>query len=64
MKENRQKSSTDQQRLEKKLIRELGTCVKELKSLVQVCVQRAEGQDPNISVLLGVRGESVRKEAG
>ncbi len=35
------------------LMRELSVCFTELESLVQVCVQRAEGQDPNISVLLG-----------
>ena len=39
-------------------MKELAVCFAELQSLVQICVQCAEGQDPNISVLLGIRGET------
>ena len=46
-------------KLERRLHKELAVCFSELYSLVQICVQRAEGQDPNISVLLGVKGQSM-----
>ena len=44
-------------KLERRLLKEMAVCFAELQSLVQICVQRAEGQDPNISVLLGVKGQ-------
>ncbi len=46
-------------KLEQRLMKEMGICFAELQSLVNICVQRAEGQDPNISVLLGVKGKSL-----
>ncbi|XP_038078379.1 centrosomal protein of 85 kDa-like isoform X2 [Patiria miniata] len=42
-----------------RLIKELGECVAELHGLVQVCTQTAEGQEPNVSVLLRFRTPSV-----
>ena len=45
--------SAEAVKLQQWLMRELSVCFAELESLVQVCMQRAEGQDPNISVLLG-----------
>ena len=46
----------ESRKLEQRLTKEMTVCFTELQSLVQVCVERAEGQDPNISVLLGVKG--------
>ncbi|XP_071114287.1 centrosomal protein of 85 kDa-like [Haliotis cracherodii] len=43
---------------QRRLMRELGFCFSELQSLVQVCMQRAHGEDPNISMLLGTKGMS------
>ena len=53
IKELEKQHSVEAVKLQQWLMRELGVCFAELESLVQVCVQRAEGQDPNISVLLG-----------
>ncbi|XP_067675281.1 centrosomal protein of 85 kDa-like [Haliotis asinina] len=44
---------------QRRLMRELGFCFSELQSLVQVCMQRAHGEDPNISMLLGTKGMSA-----
>jgi centrosomal protein CEP85 len=49
--------SSDQQKIQRKLVREMNTCISELQSLIEICMDRAQGQDPNISVLLGVRGK-------
>ncbi len=46
--------------LSRRLITQLSLCFSELQALVQVCSQRAEGQDPDISVLLGVNSEYSR----
>lgn len=47
----------ENQKIQRQFTQELSMCYHELQSLVQVCVQRAEGNDPNMSLLLGVRGE-------
>ncbi|OWF52460.1 centrosomal protein of 85 kDa-like [Mizuhopecten yessoensis] len=52
-----QQHSDDNQRLQRQFTTELGICFSELQALVQICVQRAEGQDPNMSDLLGVRAD-------
>ncbi|XP_033740444.1 centrosomal protein of 85 kDa-like isoform X2 [Pecten maximus] len=52
-----QQHSEDNQRLQRQFTTELGICFSELQALVQICVQRAEGQDPNMSDLLGVRAD-------
>lgn len=50
-----QHATDDGVRLQRRFMAELGLCFSELQSLVQVCLQRARGEDPNMSVLLGVR---------
>ena len=52
-----QHTTDDGLRLQRRLMAELGLCFSELQSLVQVCLQRARGEDPNMSVLLGVTGQ-------
>ena len=56
VKELEQKQMGEQAKVEQKLLKELMACYSELQGLVQICIQRAEGQDPNISVLLGGKG--------
>lgn len=48
----------ENQKIQRQFTQELSMCYHELQSLVQVCVQRAEGNDPNMSLLLGVRAPS------
>ena len=57
MKELERQFTSESHKLEKRLLREMDVCFAELQSLVQICVQRAEGKDPNVSVLLGVKGQ-------
>ncbi len=57
VKELEKQHSAEAVRLQQWLQRELGVCFAELDALVHVCLQRAEGQDPNISVLLGPKRE-------
>ena len=54
-----QHTTDDGLRLQRRLMAELGLCFSELQSLVQVCLQRARGEDPNMSVLLGVTGQCL-----
>ena len=51
-----QPGAGDARKLEKRLQAELEICVTELQGLVQVCTQREQGKDPNLSILLGARG--------
>ena len=51
--------SGEAHKLEHRLVKEMSACFAELQSLVQICMQRAEGQDPNISVLLGLKGRWI-----
>lgn len=50
-------TTDDYSRLQRRFMAELGLCFSELQSLVQICLQRARGEDPNMSVLLGVKGK-------
>lgn len=43
-------------RLTQKLHLEMWSCLSELRSLCSVLTQRAQGQDPNLSLLLGLAG--------
>jgi len=53
-----QTTSVDEaQRLQRRFVREMSLCFSDLQSLVQILVQQAEGKDPNVSLLLGTRGE-------
>lgn len=52
-----EQAADENQKIQRHFTQELSLCYHELQSLVQVCVQRAEGNDPNMSLLLGVRGE-------
>ncbi|CAH1800139.1 unnamed protein product [Owenia fusiformis] len=48
----------EKQKMEQRLQLELDACFLELKSLVNICLQQAEGKDPNLSALLGVQSSS------
>jgi len=50
----RQQNSAELASLERQLLYELSVCVLELDAVVSVCVQSANGEEPNISCLLGV----------
>ena len=43
--------------LQRQFMQQLGLCFSELHALVNVCFQRARGEDPDISVLLGVKSK-------
>ena len=43
--------------LQKRLYKELDMCFSSLHSLVQICLQQSEGQDPNMSLLLGAHSK-------
>ena len=49
-----QMSADDNQKLQRRFLKEMGLCFTELNSVVQICVERAEGKEPNISLLLGM----------
>ena len=51
-----QSAGEDGLQLLKRVMEELGHCFSELRSLVTVCLQRARGEEPDVSVLLGVPG--------
>ncbi|XP_053398127.1 interaptin-like [Mercenaria mercenaria] len=55
LKQFEQTSEDENQKLQRRFVREMSFCFSELQSLVQICVQQAEGKDPNISLLLGTR---------
>lgn len=55
LKQFEQTSLDETQRLQRRFVREMSMCFSELQTLVQICVQQAEGKDPNISLLLGSR---------
>lgn len=59
-----EKSSIDEnQQLQRKFVREMNLCFLELKALVQICVQQADGKEPNISLLLGSRASLDEQDA-
>ena len=49
----------DMYRMQKRLYKELDVCFSSLQSLVQICLQQADGQDPNISLLLGAQSKEI-----
>jgi centrosomal protein CEP85 len=59
VKDLEQQLSGDLRQLEQRLLADLGATFSELQALVQICTERAEGHDPNISILLGVKTVST-----
>ncbi|KAL3881151.1 hypothetical protein ACJMK2_027609 [Sinanodonta woodiana] len=59
-----QQTTDDNQRLQRQLVHEMGICFLELQSLIQICMERAEGKDPNMSLLLGVRSSVMDDDEG
>ncbi|KAL4232625.1 Centrosomal protein [Mactra antiquata] len=55
LKQFEQTSLDESQKLQRQFVQQLSLCFSELQSLVQICVQQAEGKDPNMSLLLGSR---------
>lgn len=55
-------SSKEKSEAHRKLWKELSDCTSELKAVVQVCRERKEGKDPDMSVLLGLRSTSVDED--
>jgi hypothetical protein len=55
LRELQQVNVADMARLERQLIAELTVCVADLQSLVDVCTQCANNEEPNLAALLGVR---------
>lgn len=49
--------SSEKFQLNQRVAKELSECTKEMQNLVQVCLQSAEGSEPNVSMLLGIRCE-------
>ncbi|XP_027052530.1 centrosomal protein of 85 kDa-like [Pocillopora damicornis] len=47
---------------QRKLWKELSECTAELTAVVQVCRERREGKDPDMSVLLGLRSTSMDED--
>ncbi|GFO42679.1 centrosomal protein of 85 kda [Plakobranchus ocellatus] len=50
--------------LQRQFMQQLSLCFFELQALVNVCSQRARGEDPDISVLLGVKHPGSDEAAG
>ena len=59
LKEFERQNSGKIAKLQRRLLMEMGVCFSELQSLVEVCIQRSEGQDPNISALISVKGTKM-----
>ena len=51
-----QQHNAEADKLQRRLIQDMSVCFQELESLVEVCIQGSQGQEPNVSLLLGVRG--------
>ena len=49
----------DSVRLQRRLMVELGLCFSNLQSLVQICMQRVNGEQPNMSILLGIKSTKI-----
>jgi len=52
--ELRQQNSAELVSLERQLLSEMSICVLELDAIVNVCVQSANGEEPNLSSILGM----------
>jgi len=55
-------SSEEKSDVQRKLWKELSDCTSELKAVVQVCQERKEGKDPDMSVMLGLRSTSTEAD--
>ncbi|XP_072036459.1 centrosomal protein of 85 kDa-like [Amphiura filiformis] len=55
-------SSTEHLKGSQRLLREISGCVKDLQSLVEICEHTVEGEEPNVSALLGLRSSSGLSE--
>ncbi|XP_020626663.1 centrosomal protein of 85 kDa-like [Orbicella faveolata] len=55
-------SSKEKLESQRKLWKELSECTAELKSVVQVCRERKQGKDPDMSILLGLRSTTTDEE--
>ncbi|KAK2570958.1 Centrosomal protein of 85 kDa [Acropora cervicornis] len=55
-------SSKEKSDVQRKLWKELSDCTSELKAVVQVCQERKEGKDPDMSVMLGLRSTSTEAD--
>lgn len=53
--QQQQQNVADLARIERQLVGELTVCVADLQSLVDVCTQCANNEEPNLAALLGVR---------
>eukprot|EP00795_Rhopilema_esculentum_P017750 gene17750-9422_t len=51
-------TSSEVQQAHHQVHKELASCVSEIQYLIDLCSQIAEGQDPNISALLGIKGQA------
>ena len=56
LKQYEQAAEDEGQKLQRRFVHEMSNCFSELQSLVEICVQQAEGKEPNISLLLGTKG--------
>lgn len=50
--------------LQRQFMHQLGLCFSELQALVDICLQRARGEDPDISILLGVKNPGIDEAQG
>ncbi|XP_077977570.1 centrosomal protein of 85 kDa-like [Glandiceps talaboti] len=60
--EYEQSLTSETMKVYNKLMKEMTACIVDLRGITQICTQRAEGKDPNISMLLGLRSSSVACE--
>lgn len=56
LKELRRSENMEEQYVQ--LAKELNIGLCDLQALVKICLERANGQDPNLAALLGIRGNS------
>lgn len=52
-------SSSDTTQLAFELHQELASCLQDLQAVCSIVTQRAQGHDPNLSLLLGIHCESL-----
>ena len=52
--ELRQQNSAELVSLERQLMSEMSICVVDLEAIINVCVQSANGEEPNVGCLLGM----------
>ena len=54
LRESREQNSAELASLERQLVKEMSVCVLELDAIITVCVQSANGEEPNLGCLLGL----------